>query len=168
MAQVESTVTIARPVEEVFGFFLDFDKNAAQMDPSIESVSRTPAGRTRSGTAFRFSQRIFGKMRDTITTFTSIESNRRIEIAASFGPLRPRGAFTFAEGNRRATVTVRVNPNPVGPFKLLAPLFARVAQKIWRERFARIKTALESSPQSAASSVRRESNQTDALRTVLQ
>jgi hypothetical protein len=143
---VESSVTIGRPVEEVFGFFLDFDRNASQMDPSIESVSRTPAGPTRSGTAFRFSQRIFGKMRDTITTFTSIEPNRRIEIAASFGPVRPKGAFSFTEGSQGTTVTVRVNPDPVGPFKLLAPLFDRVAQKIWTERFARIKSALESAP----------------------
>jgi hypothetical protein len=167
MTHVESTVTIARPVEEVFGFFLDFDKNAAQMDPSIKSVSRTPAGPTRSGTAFRFSQKIFGKMRDTITTFTSIEPNRKIEIAASFGPLRPRGAFTFAERNRGTTVTVLVNPNPVGPFKLLAPLFARVAQKIWRERFVRIKTALESSSQSAALYERPESIHANPLRTAL-
>jgi uncharacterized protein YndB with AHSA1/START domain len=147
MAHVEATVTIARPVEDVFRFFLDFDKNASQMDPSIESVARTPLGPTRPGTAFRFSQRIFGKMRDTTTTFTSIEANRRIEIAASFGPLRPKGAFTFDEATSGTTVTVRVNPNPIGPFKLLAPLFARIAQKIWRERFARIKAAMESSPQ---------------------
>jgi uncharacterized protein YndB with AHSA1/START domain len=148
MATVESTVTIARPVEEVFGFFIDFDKNARQMDPTIESVMRTPMGPTRPGTAFRFSQQILGRMRDTTTTFTSIEPNRKIEIAASFGPLRPKGAFTFNEGNRSTTVTVRVNPDPVGPFKLLAPFFARVAQKIWAQRFARIKAALESSPRS--------------------
>jgi uncharacterized protein YndB with AHSA1/START domain len=144
MANVESSVTIARPVEDVFRFFLDFDHNAPQMDPTIESVSRTPGGPTRPGTAFRFSQRILGKMRATTTTFTSIEPNRKIEIAASFGPLRPEGAFTFDERNRGTTVTVRVNPNPVGPFKLLAPLFARIAQKVWKERFARIKAALES------------------------
>jgi uncharacterized protein YndB with AHSA1/START domain len=100
MATVEAAVTIARPVEEVFDFFLAFDKNASLMDPSIEAVARTPQGPTRPGTAFRFSQRVLGKMRDTTTTFTSIEPNRRIEIAASFGPLRPRGAFTFAEVNR--------------------------------------------------------------------
>jgi hypothetical protein len=146
MARVESSVTISRPVAEVFAFFLDFDKNAAQMDPSIESVSKTPAGSTRSGTTFRFSQRILGKMRDTITIFTSIELNRNIEIASSFGPLRPRGSFSFTEGRQGTTVTVRVNPNPTGPFKLLAPLFDRVAQKIWAERFTRIKTALESEP----------------------
>jgi uncharacterized protein YndB with AHSA1/START domain len=150
MATVESTVTIARPVEEVFGFFLAFDKNAPHMDPSIESVSRTPAGPTRPGTAFRFSQKILGKMRDTVTTFTSIEPNRRIEIAARFGPLRPRGAFTFVEGNRGTTVTVRVNPSPVGLFKLLAPLFARIARKIWAERFERIKAVLESTARDVA------------------
>jgi hypothetical protein len=76
----------------------------------------------------------------------SLEPNRKIEIAASFGPLRPRGAFTFAEASQDTTVTLRVNPNPVGPFKLLAPLFARVAQKVWSERFMRIKASLESAP----------------------
>jgi uncharacterized protein YndB with AHSA1/START domain len=141
---VEATVTIARPVEEVFRFFLELDKNGPQMDPSIESVVKTPAGPTRPGTAFRFRQRILGKARDTTTMFTALEPNRKIEIAASFGPLRPKGAFVFDEESRGTTVAVRMNPNPVGPFKLLAPLFARVVRKVWNERFGRIKTLLES------------------------
>lgn|SRR5215510_16485903 len=96
MARVEAAVTI--PVEEVFRFFIDFDKNASYMDPTIEAVSRNPVGPTRPGTAFRFSQRILGKMRDTTTTFTSIEANRRIEIAARFGPLRPKGPSSSMKG----------------------------------------------------------------------
>jgi uncharacterized protein YndB with AHSA1/START domain len=144
MAEVEATVTIARPVEEVFRFFLDLDKNGSHMDPSIESVVKTPLGPTRPGTAFRIRQRILGKVRDTTTTFMSLEPNRKIEIAASFGPLRPKGASVFDEGNRGTTVAVRVNPNPIGPFKLLTPLFARVVRKVWGERLARIKAVLES------------------------
>jgi hypothetical protein len=35
MARMESTVTIARPVEEVFGFFLALDENAPKVDPSL-------------------------------------------------------------------------------------------------------------------------------------
>ena len=34
MARMESTVTIARPVEEIFGFFLALDENAPKTDPS--------------------------------------------------------------------------------------------------------------------------------------
>jgi hypothetical protein len=40
-------------------------------------------------------------------------------------------------------VTFRGDPNPVGPFKLLSPLFARIGQQVWAERLARAKTALE-------------------------
>jgi hypothetical protein len=42
MAKVESSVMISRPVEEVFRFFLDFDQNAATMEPNVESVAKSP------------------------------------------------------------------------------------------------------------------------------
>jgi hypothetical protein len=38
MARMEATVTIVRPVEEVFGFFLALDENAPKVDPSAGSV----------------------------------------------------------------------------------------------------------------------------------
>jgi uncharacterized membrane protein len=50
MAKMESTVTIARPVEEVFRFFLDLDRNARKTDPNVESVTKTPEGPTGPGT----------------------------------------------------------------------------------------------------------------------
>jgi hypothetical protein len=43
MAKVEATVRIARPVAEVFRFFLDLDRNAHMTDPHVESVVKTPA-----------------------------------------------------------------------------------------------------------------------------
>jgi len=49
-----------------------------------------------------------------------------------------------------ATVVVRLSPNPVGPLKLLSPVFARIGQKVWDERLARLKAVLESSARDAA------------------
>jgi len=146
MAQLESTVTIVRPVEEVFRFFLDLDKNASKTDPNVDSVAKTPEGPTGPGTTFYFRQKALGRMRETTTTFVSLEPNRKIEMEARLGPLRPKGAITFDQTNRGTTVSVRLNPNPVGPLKLLSPVFARIGQKFWDERFARLKAALESSP----------------------
>jgi len=146
MAKIESNVTIARPVEEVFCFFLDLDKNAPKTDPNVESIVKTPEGRTEAGTTFHFRQKALGKIRATTTTFVSIEPNRQIAIEARLGPLRPKGTITFDRTSRGATVAVRLDPNPVAPLNLLSPIFARIGRKVWDRRLARVKAALESSP----------------------
>ena len=56
MAKMESTVTIARPVEEVFRFFLDLDRNARKTDPNVESVTKTPEGPTGLEPRFSFAR----------------------------------------------------------------------------------------------------------------
>jgi len=150
VAKVESTVRIARPVAEIFRFFLDLDKNARITDPNVESVVKTPDGPTGPGTTFRFRQKALGKVRETTTTFISLEPNRKIEMEARSGPLRPKGTITFDQANPGTTVVVRLSPNPVGPLKLLSPVFARIGQKVWNKRLARLKAALESSAPDAA------------------
>ncbi len=82
-------------------------------------------------------------MRETTTTFTSLDPNRKIEVEARIGPLRPKGVMTFGQAEGGTTVMVRLDPNPVGPFKLISPLFTRFGRKVWDERLARIKAALE-------------------------
>ena len=42
MGKVESSVTIARPVEDVYRHFLDLDQNAT--DPDTQSVDKEPPG----------------------------------------------------------------------------------------------------------------------------
>jgi uncharacterized protein YndB with AHSA1/START domain len=150
MTKLESTVTVARPIEEVFRFFLELDRNARKTDPNIESASRTPEGPTRPGTTFHFRQRALGGMRETTTTFVAIEPNRKIEMDARLGPIRPKGAITFDQTTLGTMVTVRLNPNPVGPLKLLDSVFARIGQKVWDSRLARLKGVLEASLGGAA------------------
>ncbi len=145
MARMESTVTIARPVEEVFGFFLAIDENAPKTDPGAGSVVKTPEGPTGPGTTFRFRQQTLGKMRETTTRFTAVEPNRKIEFEAEIGPMRPNGDLTFEQTDGGTRVTFRGDSNPVGPLKLLNPLFNRKGQQVWGQRLARIKTVLEAS-----------------------
>lgn len=138
-AKLESAVTIARPVEEVYRFLLDLDKNAT--DPGVESVVKTPDGPTAQGTTFRFHHG--GRPRETTTRFTSLEANRKIQFDGQVGPLRPTGDFSFQQTDGATTLTVHVKANPIGPFKLLTPLINRMGQEIWDDRLARIKAALE-------------------------
>jgi hypothetical protein len=77
MAKMKATVTIARPVEEVFGFFLALDENAPTVDPSAGSVVKSPEGPAGPGTTFRFRQHTLGKVRETTTRFTGSSPTRR-------------------------------------------------------------------------------------------
>jgi hypothetical protein len=143
MARMTTTVTIARPVEEVFAFFLALDENAQRTDPSVGSVVKYPPGPTRAGTTFRFRQRSLGKQRETLTRFTAIEPDHVIGFEARIGPMRPRCSLTFARTEGGTTVTFAGDSRPIGPLRLLTPLLNRKGQQVWSERLARIKTALE-------------------------
>jgi len=76
LAKIESTVTIARPVEDVYQHFLDLDKTAS--DPGTQSAVKEPPGPTVAGTTFRFDH---GKGRTSTMTYRTLEPNRRIDSA---------------------------------------------------------------------------------------
>ena len=57
-----------------------------------------------------------------------------------------KGSSPFGQADGATTLSVRIDElNPVGPLKLLSPLLARMGQRIWAQRLARIKTLLEGS-----------------------
>jgi hypothetical protein len=140
---MESTVRIARPVHEVFEFFLALDENAAKVDPSAGSVVKTPDGPPGPGTTFQFQQRNLGKVRETTTRFIDVVPDQKIEFEAVIGPMRPKCVLTFDQAEGGTRVTFRGDSNPIGPLKLLSPLFNRKGQQVWSQRLARIKSVLE-------------------------
>jgi pimeloyl-ACP methyl ester carboxylesterase/uncharacterized protein YndB with AHSA1/START domain len=147
MRRIESTVTIARPVPDVFDFFVDLDRHAPDTDTRVESVVKDPPGPTRPGTTFRFRQKAFGKVRETSMRFTALEPNLRIAFKGQVGPLRPAGVFTFEKTTGGTTLTLRIDDtDPIAPLQPLAPLFTRIGQKIWDDRLLRIRAVLEASP----------------------
>jgi hypothetical protein len=142
MGRIESTVTIARPVEDVYRHFLELDENAT--DPDTESVEKEPAGPTEPGTLFRFQH---AKGRESTMRFVSLDPNRRIGVESDVGPAKPAGEFLFEPVDGGTRLTVRLDANPVGPLKLVPPLAAMIGQRIWDKRVLRIKAALENEAQ---------------------
>jgi hypothetical protein len=143
MARIESTVTIARTREDVFGYFLALDENVPKTNPDVESVVKVPTGPTRAGTTFHFRGKVLGRVRETTTRFTAVVPDHEIRFEGEVGPMRPKCVLIFDQAGAGTRVTFRGDPNPVGPFKLLSPLFKYKGQQVWSERLARAKTALE-------------------------
>ena len=144
-AKVESTVVIARPVEDVFGFVLDAEANMPKWNSVVESVTKTSEGSIGAGSTFEMRGRLMGRRVEVTTRFTSVEPNRVIEMEASGKPISARAGLWFEQEDGGTRVTFRGDVNPVGVFKLLSPVVARQVQRLWDGNLARLKTVLEAS-----------------------
>jgi hypothetical protein len=145
MAKIETAVTIARPGEVVFDYFLALDENVPRTNPDVEYVVKTPDGPTTIGTTLRVRGKSLGRVRETSMRYNAIIPNEEIRFEGEVGPMRPEGAFLFDRIAGGTRVTFQGDPRPVGVFKLLGPLFNRLGRRVWSQRLARAKAALEAS-----------------------
>ena len=141
---IESEVTIARPVEEVFAYVMDLEANGPTWAPDLASVEKTSEGPVGAGTSFKQVQTVMGRRRDTSLRFTAVEPNQKIEAAAELGPIAPTMTLTFEQVGDQTRVAARGDANPQGPFKMLSPLIGRQGRRMWEARLSGLKNALES------------------------
>jgi hypothetical protein len=149
---MQSMIEIQRPVEPVYGFFLDLERNIVHTDPTVESVVKTTEGPLGPGTTFRLRQPVMGKMREQTMRITAVDRNRRIDMEAAFGPVRPRFSLTFEPTAGGTRVTFRGDSRPVGPLKLIPFLMDRIGQRNWDRRLRLMKAVLEAPGDSAGGS----------------
>lgn len=144
MAGMKTSVTIERPVREVFAFLLNPKESAPLMDPGGGGlVLMTPERPPGPGTTFIFRQRVFGRVTETKTHLTAVDPDRRIEFDAEIGPMRPHCSLSFEDLGGRTNVTFSGNSNPPGPLKIFTPLMNRMGKRNWSERLSSAKRVLE-------------------------
>jgi uncharacterized protein YndB with AHSA1/START domain len=140
---MQSVIEISRPVESVYGFFLDLERSMVSTDPTVESVVKTTPGPLGAGTVFKIRQPVMGKVREQTMRVIAAEPNRRIDFEAAFGPVRPRLSLTFETTAGGTRVTLLGHSRPVGPFKLVAFQMDRIGQRNWDRRLSLMKAVLE-------------------------
>ena len=143
MAGMHAAIEIRRGVEAVYGYFLDLERNIVATDPTVESVVKLTDGPVGPGTAFLVRQPVLGKVREQTMQVTAVDLNRRIDMEAAFGPVRPRFSLTFEPTEAGTRVTFGGDSRPVGPFKLVPFLMDRIGQRNWIRRLRLIKDVLE-------------------------
>ncbi len=102
--QAENSVTIDRPVSDVFAFVTN-GENAPQWRPGVLDVKRE-SGDGGVGSVYR--QGVKGPMGRRIAAdyeVTGFEPDRLISFRATAGPFRPRGRFEFAPAEDGTRVT---------------------------------------------------------------
>jgi uncharacterized protein YndB with AHSA1/START domain len=117
MPSAERTITINRPVEEVFTFVAD-GRNAKLWRPGVLDVDLVSG----SGEGARYSQGVRGPGGRRVAAdyeITGYEPNRKIAFRATAGPVRPTGSFSFEAMGPATILTFQLDAALGGVQRLL-------------------------------------------------
>lgn len=128
MAHAEGTITIARPVKEVFEFILDGANNPLWRPAVIDirPVSDRPMG---VGAAFKQGLKGPGGRRiDGDYEIVECRPNEVIRFQVTAGPARPTGTYRFTSSGESTTVTFVLDYQPKGVARLINGLITKTMQ----------------------------------------
>jgi uncharacterized protein YndB with AHSA1/START domain len=121
MATFQNTVTIQRPVEDVFAFLADFE-NVPRWNKAILRTRKTSPGPVEVGTTYRQVRTVPSTSEEGFEV-TGFEPPRRLEVHGDIGPFAatstPSRGF-WRRGGRRPWAAARVaargsRGSPAGP-----------------------------------------------------
>lgn len=124
MIDQSHTVTIDRPVGEVFDFVAE-PSNEPTWHFDVREVVRPKRGPIALGTTYEWVVRFLGT-KTYIGEVTAFEPNRVIEMTTREGPVLPQLTHTFQTEGDRTIYTRRVRFDTRGLFKVMEPLIKRM------------------------------------------
>jgi uncharacterized protein YndB with AHSA1/START domain len=142
MAQVEYTLTIQRPVEQVFAFVTNGENNPKWELEVVETMQLTD-GPTRVGTKWlsvhQYGRRKVKAIRETI----QYEPNRRWVTKSAIGPIPTTFTITFESTNGGTKLQFILNVQTTGLAKLMDPFIENIYRRQAPINFRRLKEVLE-------------------------
>jgi uncharacterized protein YndB with AHSA1/START domain len=143
MVRIEVEATIDRPIEEVFNYASDIDRQPEWVSPLTDS-RKTSGGPTQVGTTYRQTAKFLGRRIDMNCEITGYESPRLYAFRAQNGPMHMEMQFTLtSEGPETTRVTQVAEGESGGFFKLADPIMARSMRKQFVADLETLKTMLE-------------------------
>ena len=142
MINVQHSVVINRPIEEVFDFVSDVENSARWQTGVLECsrISQDPPG---VGAKTRYVREILGRRVEAITEVTEYDPNRKIGFKTDV-PLPIEGSYSFETVDGGARFTFTLQAEPTGMFKLAEGMITRTIQKQMEDDCNKLKDVLES------------------------
>lgn len=122
----DESITIYRPVHEVFEFLADFPRMPS-WQPEFAEMTPISDGAPRAGYRYRYTRRLpVGTQRGTME-ITTYEPDQQLGWRALPGSVLPRGSWTFTplDDGRATRVDEHFTAQVQGPLRLLTPLLRR-------------------------------------------
>lgn len=142
MFTVTESVTIDRPVTEVFDFFTE---GRVRWDESVISEELTSPPPVGVGSTLHTRMRAVGREVDFDWRVTAYEPGARMAVTSTSGIMATSSDLQFADANGATVVAVRIDAEPTGIMRLAEPMIADSIRSTLSTSLTRAKRMLEGS-----------------------
>jgi carbon monoxide dehydrogenase subunit G len=142
MTKFQHTITIERPVDEVWDFVIDARNDPVWMNQVVE-VGRGGDRPVEVGLEVEEIVSFLGKRMSVTLVVTEHEPCRRSSIEITRSPVPGRGTYELAPVNGGTRFTMTAETDAHGFFRLAEPVFKRIAQRDMSANCERLKDLLE-------------------------
>jgi len=145
MARIEGSVTIRRPVGEVFDFVAD-ERNEPRYNPRMTSVAKATDGPIGKGTIWRVT--VMSGNRPVAMELEVTEYARpwRLGTTARMSAADIEGLLTFSQDGADTRMTWAWDLRPKGLLRLAGPLFRVIGRRQERAIWESLRQHLEREP----------------------
>lgn len=143
MMNIQHTITIDRPVEDVFEFVSDAS-NDRLWETGVEAC--VPDGNARLGQQRDVTMEALGRRYHGEAEVTEFQPLERLTIEIKSGlPVKGQSDFQFDSANGKTQLTYSMTANPVNRvFRLFQPVMGWMLQRQWEGDLQTLKELLES------------------------
>lgn len=141
MVTFEHSLTIARPVAEVFAYLADV-RNLPQWQADV--VETRPDGEPSLGATFVEVRSFLGKRVESVMRIVEYEPDRVFSVEVAKGPIPFRVRHLLEPAGEGTRIRIEAAGDPGGVLRLAESLVVRRAEKTARKDFAELKRVLES------------------------
>jgi carbon monoxide dehydrogenase subunit G len=128
MPHIERTVTVDKPLDQVWEFLTDFT-TTEDWDPPTVTTTRL-SGDGGVGTTYKNVSKILGHETEIEYTVVSVEPQQKFQLTGRTTAMHLLDTMTFENDGNRTTVTYRAEFEPQGAAKLIEPLMPLGLKKI--------------------------------------
>jgi uncharacterized protein YndB with AHSA1/START domain len=142
MTTFNHSITIDRPLEEVWEYVVDPANDPVWQGPVVEVLSGTE-GPIEVGSEIQEVTQFLGRRFDITFEVTEHEPMTRSAVRSKAGPVAMQGTYRFEPVDGGTRFSMEGETNAHGLFKLAEPVFARMARREWATCCEQLKDILE-------------------------
>ncbi|HEX6299369.1 MAG TPA: SRPBCC family protein [Acidimicrobiia bacterium] len=142
MIELEVSVDIDAPIEEVFEFSTNNENDPTWME-EVTRVEKTSEGSVGVGSTFINYVEFMGKTFDDSHEVVEYEPNERMTIVQTTGPVPFKATYLYRSVNGGTRFSMQIEAETKGFFRVATPLVRRQLRRQFERNLRNLKSLLE-------------------------